>query len=57
MLGQLVATVVDESQLAGYHSAVWDGSNEFGQRVASGIYIYRLTAGEFVETKRMLLVK
>jgi photosystem II stability/assembly factor-like uncharacterized protein len=57
MLGQLVATVVDESQLAGYHSAVWDGSNEFGQRVSSGIYICRLTAGEFVETKRMLLVK
>jgi hypothetical protein len=57
MLGQLVATVVDESQLAGHHSARWDGSNEFGQRVSSGIYIYRMTAGNVVETKRMILLK
>jgi hypothetical protein len=56
-LGQLVATVVDGVQLAGNHSAAWDGSNEFGKRVASGIYIYRMTAGAFTETKRMLLIK
>jgi hypothetical protein len=57
MLGQLVATIVDESQLAGYHRSVWDGKNEFGQNVASGIYIYRIVAGGFVETKRMVLIK
>jgi hypothetical protein len=57
MLGRLIATVVDNNQAAGDHSAVWDGSNESGQKLASGIYFYRLAAGKFAEMKRMLLVK
>ncbi len=57
MLGQLVRTIVDEQQLEGYHEAVWNGRNEVGGTVASGIYIYRMTTGSIVETKRMLLVK
>ena len=57
MLGQLVATLVDENQSAGYREVVWSGSNEFGQKVASGIYIYRMTAGSFEDSKRMLLLK
>jgi hypothetical protein len=57
LLGQLVATVVDEGQVAGYKTVVWDGSNDIGQRVASGVYIYRLTAGSLVETKSMILLK
>jgi len=57
MLGQLVRTIVDEQQLEGNHEAVWDGRNEIGATVASGIYVYRMTAGNFVETKRMILMK
>ncbi len=57
ILGQLVRTIVDEHQLGGYHEAVWDGRNEVGATVASGIYVYRMTAASFVETRRMLLVK
>jgi hypothetical protein len=57
MLGQLVRTLVDDYQPAGYGEATWDGRNESGSSVSSGIYIYRLTAGTFIETKRMLLVK
>ncbi len=57
MLGQLVRTIVDEQQVEGYHEAVWDGRNEIGATVASGIYIYRMAAGNIVETRRMLLVK
>jgi len=57
MLGQLVATLADELQFAGYQQTVWDGSNDFGQKVASGVYIYRITVGSFSETKRMLLLK
>ncbi len=57
MLGQLVRTVVDQTQLEGHHEAVWDGRNETSGLVSSGIYIYRMTAGNFVETKRMLLLK
>ena len=56
-LGQLVRTIVEAYQTEGYHEAVWDGRNEVGGTVASGIYIYRMTTGSFVETKRMLLIK
>jgi Zn-dependent metalloprotease len=51
-LGQVVAILVDGIQNAGFHEVHWDASN-----VASGVYFYRLTAGEFSETKRMVLMK
>jgi len=57
MLGQIVKTLVDENQLAGYQQIVWNGSNDFGQNVASGMYYYRVTAGNLTATKRMLLLK
>jgi len=56
-LGQLVRTVVNDFQAEGYHEAVWDGRNETGSTVASGIYVYRMTAGSLVETRKMLLMK
>jgi hypothetical protein len=51
-LGQKVATPVNESQEAGYHDVRFDGSG-----VASGVYFYRLMAGEYVATKRLLLIR
>ncbi|MBI1936504.1 MAG: T9SS type A sorting domain-containing protein [Ignavibacteriales bacterium] len=57
MLGQKVKTLVDLQQEAGYYTINWDGTNEFGGRVASGIYIYRLTAGKFTSTLKMNLLK
>jgi flagellar hook assembly protein FlgD len=57
MLGQLVTTLVDDLQSAGQKSVVWNGTNDVGAGVSSGIYILRMTAGGFVETKRMLLIK
>ena len=51
-LGQLVATLVDESQDAGYHELRFDGSG-----LASGVYFYRLTAGEYVSTRRLVLLR
>jgi len=56
-LGQLVRTIVDADQSEGYHEAVWDGRNETGSSVSSGIYVYRLVTGEFTQTRRMLLMK
>ncbi len=57
LIGQRVATLVDEHQNAGSYQVDWNSINENGQTVASGIYIYNLTAGSFVETKRMMLLK
>jgi|GEM_PF-3937367 len=55
--GQKVRTLIEENQSAGIHSLVWDGRNDSGQPVASGLYFYRLKAGEFLETRRMTLLK
>ena len=55
--GQLVRTLVEERQPAGYYSANWNGKDEFGREVASGIYFYNLRTKDFVQTRKMLLVR
>lgn len=57
VLGQEVRTLVDGLQPAGFHTTQWNGRNRNGQQVGSGIYIYRIQAGDFGETKRMTLLK
>lgn len=57
MLGEVVKTVVNNVQEAGYYTAKWDGTNDYGSRVTSGVYIYRLQAGSFIATKKMNLIK
>ena len=44
-------------QPAGYKTLIWEGRNQNGDAVSSGIYFYRIKAGEFVETRRMTLLK
>ncbi len=56
-LGQVVRTLVNTRQQAGSYEVLWDGTNDFGQQVASGMYIYRIEAGDFVQAKRMTLLK
>jgi len=56
--GQLVRTLVNNYEEAGYHSIEWNGDDENGRSVASGIYIYRLINNEgIVDTKKMIMVK
>jgi hypothetical protein len=57
ILGQEVATLVRQFQPGGYKSVVWDGRNNAGESVATGLYIYRLSASDFVGTQRMLFMK
>jgi len=57
ILGQRVATLVNEVQKAGKYSLVWNGRDQHGNRVASGLYIYRLKADTFVETRKMVLTR
>jgi glucuronoarabinoxylan endo-1,4-beta-xylanase len=55
ILGRVVRRIAAAAQPSGTHSILWDGSNNFGQRVASGIYFYTLQAGGESRTKRMIL--
>ena len=55
--GQLVRTLVDADQRAGEYNVVWNGRNDFGQQVSTGVYFFRMMANNFVSVKKMLLVK
>jgi hypothetical protein len=57
VLGQQVATLVNHYMRAGHHTVTWAGTDNRGKRVASGIYLYRLTTAYYSETKKMLLLK
>jgi hypothetical protein len=55
--GKLVTTLVNAKMAAGYHNVEWNGTDSQGLRVATGIYFYKMTAGNFVQTKKMLFAK
>ena len=57
VLGQRVRVLVDEIQAPRKYSVTWDGQNDAGQDVATGHYIYQLTAGKFRASKKMLFLK
>ncbi|MCL4550504.1 MAG: T9SS type A sorting domain-containing protein [Bacteroidetes bacterium] len=56
-LGQVVKTLVSDELSPGRHNFVWDGTDDANNNVASGIYLYKLTAGTFTRTMRMVLLK
>lgn len=55
--GRLVQTLVNEHKPAGVHTVKWNGRNQFGNLVSTGIYFYNIEMGSYRETKRMLLMK
>ncbi len=57
LLGQKVIELADDEYPAGSHHITWDGISSSGQRVSTGIYFYRLTAEDFVDSKKMILLK
>ncbi|MEW5701811.1 MAG: FG-GAP-like repeat-containing protein [Candidatus Zixiibacteriota bacterium] len=57
VLGRKIATLMDDDLDAGRHQVTWDGTDGERRPVASGIYLYRLTAGSTVETRKMVLLK
>jgi hypothetical protein len=57
VLGQRIRTLVDEHQTAANREVVWDGKDENGKEVSSGVYLCKLQAGDLVQTKKMVLIK
>jgi len=56
-IGSKVRTLVDETLPGGHHTVVWDGRDNTGKPVPTGVYFYRLTSDEFTSTRKMLLLK
>ena len=57
MLGRQVKTLINQTQDAGYRSIIWDATNDYGKPVSAGIYLYQIQAGEYLQTKKMVLLK
>ena len=57
MLGRKVKTLVNQRQDAGYRSIIWIATNDYGKPVSAGIYLYQIQAGEYISTKKMVLLK
>ena len=55
--GQLVRTLVDEEKLPGNYNIIWDGKENSGKEVSSGIYFYQLKTKDYTDTKKMVLVR
>ena len=57
MMGRQVKTLVNQAQDAGYKSVIWNATNDYGKPVSAGIYLYQIQAGEYISTKKMVLLK
>jgi flagellar hook assembly protein FlgD len=57
LLGQEIVTLVNGELPAGNHTVLWNAHDTSGREVSSGIYFYRLTAGNFVATKKMICLR
>ena len=57
LMGRSIKTLVSEKISAGFNSTLWDATNDYGESVSAGMYIYTIQAGDFKQTKKMLLLK
>ena len=57
MVGQKIKTILNQEQNSGYHSVIWDCRDEAGKQLGSGVYLYRLKAGNYAKTRKMLVMK
>ena len=57
VMGRMIKSLSNANQTAGYHSLQWDATNDFGEGVSAGMYIYTIQAGEYRSTKKMVLLK
>lgn len=55
--GQRVRTLIDETKASGWYQTVWNGSDDNGNTVSSGIYMYRMSAGNYLGSRKMILMQ
>ena len=57
LMGREVKTLVNKNQVAGFRSVQWNATNNLGESVSAGVYLYSIDVGEFWQTKKMILLK
>lgn len=57
LMGQRVCTLLDNTLTAGSHQVTWDGTDDTGHKVASGVYLYRMKSGDSIRSRKMTLLK
>ena len=57
LMGRQVVTLFNDSKPAGYHDITWDGSNQFGDDVSSGMYIYSIQTEKYYFSKKLIYIK
>ena len=57
LMGRVVRNFISSSKSLGYHTEIWNATNNSGESVSAGVYIYTIRAGDFKQTKKMLLLK
>lgn len=55
--GKLISTLLNNYQTNGEHTIIWNGTDNRGNKVAGGVYLYQLRVGDFIQTKKMVLMK
>lgn len=55
--GTLIKTLIEREQTSGRYEIIWDGKNQQGEKVCSGVYFYRMQANSFIQTRKMILLK
>ncbi|MDW7679519.1 MAG: FlgD immunoglobulin-like domain containing protein, partial [bacterium] len=56
-LGQKIKTLINQQQLAGFYKVEWNGTDAYGNQLGTGFYWYQIRAGEYLATKKMLMIK
>jgi len=57
ILGRQIKTLVNQVQPAGHRSVIWNATNDYDKPVGAGVYLYRISAGDFHSVKKMVLLK
>jgi flagellar hook assembly protein FlgD len=57
MMGRQIRTLINNQQDAGYKSVQWNATNNAGQPISAGLYLYTIQAGDFRQTRKMVLLK
>ena len=57
LIGREVTQLVNTTQDAGFKSVQWDAKDSYGKPVSAGVYLYQIQIGEFIQTKKMVLLK